>query len=103
MLSVKLKELRIAHGLTLEGLAKKAGLSKSFLWGLEKNLHNKVSAKNLAAISSVLGVTSEYFLNDTLQEPNDRILDSAFYEQYLKLDSESKRRMRLILATFVKD
>jgi hypothetical protein len=47
-----------------------------------------------------LGVSSAYFLEDDVREPEERHMDEAFYRNYQQLDAPSKERLRLILDTF---
>jgi transcriptional regulator with XRE-family HTH domain len=96
----KIRELRKKHGLTLEKLALKAGLSKSYLWELENRDSQRPSAEKLSALADVLGVSSAYFLEDDVREPEERHMDEAFYRNYQQLDTPSKERLRLILDTF---
>jgi len=56
-LKENLKRLRKEKGLTLEQLAKQAGVSKPYLWQLENEDEKKPSADILFKISSVLETT----------------------------------------------
>ncbi len=96
----KIRELRKKHELTLDKLALKAGLSKSYLWELENRDSQRPSAEKLSALADVLGVSSAYFLDDDVREPEERHMDEAFYRNYQQLDTPSKERLRLILDTF---
>lgn len=96
----KIRELRKKHGLTLEKLAIAAGLSKSYLWELENRDSQRPSAEKLTALADVLGVSSAYFLEDDVREPEERHMDEAFYRNYQQLDTPSKEQIRLILDTF---
>ncbi len=99
-LGEKIRELRKRHELTLDKLALKAGLSKSYLWELENRDSQRPSAEKLKALADVLGVSSAYFLEDDVREPEERHMDEAFYRNYQQLDAPSKERLRLILDTF---
>jgi transcriptional regulator with XRE-family HTH domain len=96
----KIRELRKKHEFTLDKLALKAGLSKSYLWELENRDSQRPSAEKLSALADVLGVSSAYFLEDDVREPEERHMDEAFYRNYQQLDTPSKERLRLILDTF---
>lgn len=96
----KIRELRKKHDLTLEKLAIKAGLSKSYLWELENRDSQRPSAEKLNALADVLGVSSTYFLEDDVREPEERHMDEAFYRNYQQLDTPAKEQLRLILDTF---
>ena len=62
-LSVKIKELRKAHDLTLSELARRAGISKAYLFQLESGKSKNPSAIKLYDIAKELGVTIEYLIN----------------------------------------
>lgn len=99
----KIRKLRKKQGLTLEKLANKAGLSKSYLWELENRESQKPSAEKLTAVADALGVSSDYFLEDDIRAPEEKHLDEAFFRGYKNLDPENKEQLRKILETFKKD
>ena len=58
----RVRELRLARGLSQEELAFRSGVHRTYLGGIEQGKRNP-SLKNVAAISKALGVTlSELFL-----------------------------------------
>jgi len=101
-LGEKLRELRKERKLTLEKLAERAGLSKSYLWELENRESQRPSAEKLTALGDALGVSASYFLEEDTRAPEDRHLDEAFFRGYQKLDSDAKEQLRKILNTFKK-
>ena len=101
-LGEKLHELRKKEGLTLEALAEKAKLSKSYLWELENRESQRPSAEKLTALADALGVGVAYFIEDDIREPEERHLDDAFFRGYQGLDQEAKEHLRKILNTFKK-
>ena len=52
---------RTERGLTLEGLAKLAGLSKSFLWEVEQD-RSGISGRRLLQVANALGASVDYLL-----------------------------------------
>jgi len=57
----RVRELRLAKGLSQEELAFKSGMHRTYLGGIERGERNP-SLKNIAAIAEALGVTlSELF------------------------------------------
>jgi transcriptional regulator with XRE-family HTH domain len=102
ILSEKLRALRKAKGLTLDKLAEKSGLSKSYIWELENRESQRPSAEKLTALADVLGVTVSYFIEEDVREPEEKHRDEAFFRNYQKLDTESKEHLRKILETFKK-
>jgi len=57
----RINHVRTERGLTLEGLAKLAGLSKSFLWEVEQD-RTGISSGRLLQIANALGASVEYLL-----------------------------------------
>lgn len=101
-LGEKLHELRKKEGFTLEALAEKAKLSKSYLWELENRESQRPSAEKLTALADALGVSVAYFIEDDIREPEERHRDDAFFRGYQGLDPEAKEHLRKILNTFKK-
>ena len=52
----RIRELRLAKGLSQEEMAFKAGVHRTYLGGIERGERNP-SLKNIAAIAEALGVT----------------------------------------------
>ena len=101
-LGEKLHALRKERGLTLEGLAGLAGLSKSYVWELENRESQRPSAEKLTALADALGVAATYFIEEDVREPQERHLDEAFFRGYQKLEPDAKEQLRKILTTFKK-
>jgi len=101
-LGEKLHELRKNKKLTLDALAEKAGLSKSYLWELENRESQKPSAEKLTALADALGVAASYFIEEDIRAPEERHLDEAFFRNYQKLNPDAKEQLRKILETFKK-
>lgn len=99
-LGEKLRKLRKENGFTLDQLAEKSGMSKSYLWELENRESQRPSAEKLTALSDVFGVGSSYFIEDDVREPKQRHLDEGFFREYQNLDDEAKEQLRKILKTF---
>lgn len=102
-LGEKIKKLRKKQELTLDKLASKAGLSKSYLWELENRESLSPSAEKLIAISDALGVSADYFLEDDVRAPEEKHLDEAFFRGYKNLDAKDKEQLRKILEAFKKE
>lgn len=98
-LGSKINKLRTERGLSLEGLATAAGVSKSYLWEVE-NRDVSPTAEKLKAIATALEVEVAFLLDDQLQvEPQDQS-DRRFFRKYSQLDPERKEQMQRILDTF---
>lgn len=96
-LAEKLRTQRTEKGLSLDALAKQAGLSKSYLWELENREDTKPSVEKLQAVATVLDVDVAFFLDDSVGEPSEDHRDRQFFRNYTKLDAPSKERLRNIL------
>lgn len=103
-LQQKIKALREAAGLRLEGLAKETGISKSYLWEIENRPNApSPSAEKLALIAAVFNVTVDYLLEEDAAEPGDEVRDEAFFRNYKGLAKADKEQLQRILDTFRKD
>ena len=90
----KIKELRVAKGLTQEALADRAELSKGFISQLERDLTSP-SIVTLVDILQCLGVSvSEFFAEDKV----DQVVfsDEDYFE---KEDSDLKNKIEWIVPT----
>ena len=84
----KIKELRIAKGLTQEELADRAELSKGFISQVERDLTSP-SIATLIDILQCLGTDLKDFFNDTSDE-QVVFHDSDYFE---KIDTELKNKI----------
>lgn len=91
-IGAKLKELRIAKGLTQEELADRSELSKGFISQLERDL-NSPSIATLVDILQCLGTDLQEFFAESTEE---QIVfhDSDYFE---KLDGELKNKIEWII------
>jgi transcriptional regulator with XRE-family HTH domain len=96
-LGLKLKELRLKKGYTLEKLAKLASSSKSYIWELENKSPPRPSAEKLSKIADQLGVTIEYLLDDQSNVKLEDATDIAFYRKYQQLDRNAKSQIIAII------
>ncbi|KHF38145.1 helix-turn-helix domain-containing protein [Halalkalibacter okhensis] len=79
MIGERVKKYRLEKGYSLSELAEKAGVAKSYLSSIERNIQSNPSIQFLEKISSVLGVTVEHLLNAELKN-EDIQLDDAWIE-----------------------
>jgi len=97
-IGAKIKELRVAKGLTQEELADRAELSKGFISQLERDLTSP-SIATLADILQCLGVSvSDFFAEDTVEQIIFRSDD--YFE---KTDSELSNKIEWIVPTAQKN
>ena len=97
-IGAKIKELRVAKGLTQEELADRAELSKGFISQLERDLTSP-SIVTLVDILQCLGVSvSEFFAEDTAEQVV--FSDEDYFE---KVDSDLKNKIEWIVPTAQKN
>lgn len=78
MIGNKIKELRLEQKLSISELAEKAGVAKSYLSSIERNLQTNPSIQFIEKICQVLGVS----VNDLIKENplNEESLDDEWLE-----------------------
>jgi XRE family transcriptional regulator of biofilm formation len=70
MIGKRVKQLRSEKGLSLNGLAERAGVAKSYLSKIERDIQSNPSIHFLEKISAVLNVPIEFLFNvEQKQEP----------------------------------
>ena len=97
----KIRTLRKDRGLTLDQLAEKTESSKSYIWELENKNPPRPSAEKIAKIAGVLGVTSDYLMDDKDQN-KESAEDLAFFRKYRDIDPTTKERVRQMLDLIIK-
>lgn len=102
-LGEKVKAERKRLQLTLEQLADRSGSSKSYIWELENRPAIRPSAEKISKIADVLGVTTEYLLDDEKQSPDDKDIDRVFFRNFSKLDEINKEKLRKIMKILEED
>lgn len=96
-LGEKIRTLRKKAGLTLEQFAQQIGASKSSVWELENKENARPSAERINEVAKILGVTSEFLMNDEVAEPSIDVTDEAFFRKYQVLDNAIKQQLHDIL------
>jgi transcriptional regulator with XRE-family HTH domain len=102
-LGEKIHGLRKKKGYTLEKLAELSDSSKSYIWELENKHPPRPSAEKIAKVASVLGVTLDYLLDEEEAIPAADAVDQAFFLKYRKMDSDTKDRIRRMVALWGDD
>jgi transcriptional regulator with XRE-family HTH domain len=96
----RIRALRLEKKLTLDQLAEKAGLSKSYLWELENKDPPRPSAEKLGGIAKALEVTVDYLMGSDTPEELQTAEDRAFFREYQRMSPPLKatlRQMRKLL------
>jgi XRE family transcriptional regulator of biofilm formation len=76
MIGQRIKQLRLQKQLSLSELAEKAGVAKSYLSSIERNLQSNPSVQFLEKISAVLGISVQSLIQEEKKEANYEQLDS---------------------------
>jgi transcriptional regulator with XRE-family HTH domain len=96
----KIRVLRKEKGLTLEQLAEKTESSKGYIWELENRETKKPSAEKLQKIAEELGVTTEFLLDEGRANPDDAVMQQAFFRKFDKLDDDDQKKIMQIVDTW---
>lgn len=101
----KIRELRKKKKMTLEELAHAVDSGKSYIWELENRVVKRPSAEKLTDIAKILGVTSEYLLDNEANTDFDKnaAVDQAFFRKYKKLPDKIREKIRKSLELFWED
>lgn len=84
MIGEKIKQLRKEKRMSLSELAEKAGVAKSYLSSIERNLQSNPSIQFIEKISQVLGVP----VNDLINE-NNTIVETELDSEWMKIVKEA--------------
>ncbi|WP_040978999.1 helix-turn-helix domain-containing protein [Oceanobacillus jeddahense] len=77
MIGEKIKQLRKERQISLSELAEQAGVAKSYLSSIERNLQSNPSIQFVEKISQVLGVSTNDLINES-NSINETELDSEW-------------------------
>jgi XRE family transcriptional regulator of biofilm formation len=80
MIGERVKKYRLEKRISLSELAESAGVAKSYLSSIERNIQSNPSIQFLEKISSVLGVSVKMLLNEETDVGDESELDSAWIE-----------------------
>ncbi|GGP13999.1 helix-turn-helix domain-containing protein [Oceanobacillus neutriphilus] len=84
MIGEKIKQLRKEKRMSLSELAEKAGVAKSYLSSIERNLQSNPSIQFIEKISQVLDVS----VNDLINE-NNTIVETELDSEWMKIVKEA--------------
>ncbi|PWA08267.1 transcriptional regulator [Pueribacillus theae] len=80
MIGEKVKKFRLERGLSLSELAERAGVAKSYLSSIERNIQSNPSIQFLEKIAAVLDITVESLLQEQDANPDNEELDEEWAE-----------------------
>ncbi|WNF38597.1 helix-turn-helix domain-containing protein [Bacillaceae bacterium IKA-2] len=78
MIGEQIKKIRLEKGVSLSELAESAGVAKSYLSSIERNIQSNPSIQFLEKISSVLNVSVETLLNEKNETTTASDLDATW-------------------------
>lgn len=67
MIGERVKKYRKEAGMTLTELAERAGVAKSYLSALERNIQKNPSVQFLEKIAAVLGISIDHLIKDNVE------------------------------------
>ncbi len=85
LIGEKIKQLRLEKRMSISELAEKAGVAKSYLSSIERNLQSNPSIQFIEKISNVLGVT----VNEIILEDNND--DADLDEEWMQIVQEAMK------------
>lgn len=85
MIGEKIKHLRQEKKMSISELAEKAGVAKSYLSSIERNLQSNPSIQFIEKVSSVLGVS----LNELIREDNWKDTEEQLDGEWLQIVQEA--------------
>ena len=85
MIGEKIKLLRKEKKMSISELAEKAGVAKSYLSSIERNLQTNPSIQFIEKISAVLNVS----VNELIREDSKKIDQDELDEEWLKIVQEA--------------
>lgn len=89
MIGERVKKYRKEAGYTLTELAERAGVAKSYLSALERNIQTNPSIQFLEKIAAVLDITIDHLLKDDPYNHNGENSDQQIDEEWRKLVLEA--------------
>jgi len=98
----KIRHLRQQKSLSLEALAKAAGMSKSYLWELETSDSANPTKDVLEKLAPPLEVTPEFLANDGQVEATANEFQKAFFRNFSTLPPDKQRMLNDIMQTLKK-
>jgi XRE family transcriptional regulator, master regulator for biofilm formation len=76
----RIHELRQKKGLSLTELANRAGVAKSYISSVERDIQINPSIQFLQKVSSVLGISADQLINEKENEEGSTHLDKEWLE-----------------------
>lgn len=82
---------------SIDKLAELSGTSKSYIWELENRESSNPSAEKIENIAKALGVTTQFLLKSKSANPDEDVIDEAFFRKYKGLSDSDKKKVRKLI------
>ena len=94
----RIKDLRLAHSLTLKELAEQTGLSASALGSYEANEDKEISLFGITTLARFYGVSTDYLLGltETKNHPNAALHELGLSDEVIDMLKSGKINKRLL-------
>ncbi|TMW73815.1 helix-turn-helix domain-containing protein [Alteribacter natronophilus] len=89
MIGERVKKYRKEKGISLTELAQRAGVAKSYLSSIERDIQSNPSIQFLEKVSSVLDISVDHLLKDNPNEGSTSEADAAMDDEWRKLVHEA--------------
>lgn len=83
MIGKRIQKLRLEKGMSLSDVAERAGVAKSYLSSIERDIQKNPSIAFLEKVSAVLGISPQSLIQEEEKEPLD--------EEWLEIAREAQR------------
>ena len=99
-LGKNIRKFRRASDLTIEQLATAIGSQSAYVWKLENRTPKNPSRQKIQAIAKTLSITVEQLYSEENIYDFDNSEDKAYFDKFMKLDSDSKYKIKQIIDIF---
>jgi transcriptional regulator with XRE-family HTH domain len=92
-LSVKLTDLRQEKGFSLKDVADKVGVTKSYIWELEKGKATNPSADLVDKLALLFGVPVDFLFNPNKKDLTEEDAAQVFYRELRSLSEPDQKNV----------
>lgn len=92
-LAVKITDLRQEKGLSLKDVADKVGVTKSYIWELEKGKATNPSAELVDKLALLFGVPVDFLFNPNRTELSEEDAAQVFYRELKSLNDQDQKNV----------
>ena len=99
-LGVRMRQLRVKKGYSLQQVADAVGVSKAHIWELEKGRTHNPSLALLRALADLFGVTIGHLVNEDLEAADGDDDLRRMFRQAQDLDPRDRATLDALLQSF---